>query len=164
MNSNQTFLFFPLHPYAYLPNGLRIHTALGYDYGDLNYYDSSKTPDMVVRDMPESQNNSYPIDILNNIRISNANRIIIGQLNTNSLRNKFHTLKTKIDILVITESYLGDTFPENQFLIDGFSSPYRLDRDSNGGGVIIFVREDLPCRVLKSHNKPDNFDGIVLEK
>ena len=64
-----------------------------------------KTPDMVVRDMPKSQKNSHPIDILNNIRISNANRIIIGQLNINSLRKKFDVLKTiirgQIDILVI---------------------------------------------------------------
>ena len=122
---------------------------------------------MVVRDMPDSQNNSDPIDILNNMRISIANRIIIGQLNINSRINKFDALKTiirgKIDILVITEFKLDDTFPENQFLIGGFSSPYRLDRDSNGGGAIIFVREDLPCRILKSHNKPDHFDGIVLE-
>ena len=69
----------------------------------------------------------------------------------------------KIDILVITESKLDDTFPDNQFLIDGFPLPYRIARDSNGGGILIFVREDLPCRVLKSHVKPDNFDGIVLE-
>ena len=83
--------------------------------------------------MPESKNNSDPIDILNNIHISNANRIIIGQLNINSLRNKFDALKTiikgKIDILVITESKLDDIFPENQFLIDGFLSPYLLGRD-----------------------------------
>ena len=87
-----------------------------YTHGDLNYYDSSKTTGMVVRDMPKSQNNSDPIDILNNIRISNANRII---MNINSLRNKFDALKTiirgKIDILVITESKLNDTFPETNF-------------------------------------------------
>ena len=40
------------------------------------------------KDIPESQKNYDSSDILNNIRISNANRIIIGQLNINSLRNK----------------------------------------------------------------------------
>ena len=110
---------------------------------------------MAEKDIPESQNNYDSSDILNNIRISNPNRIIIGQLNINSLRNKLDALKTiisgKIDILVITESKLDDTLPDNQFLIDGFSLPYRIDRDSNGGEVLIFVREDLPSRVLKSH-------------
>ena len=108
-----------------------------------------------------------PNNILNNIRISNANKLIIGQLNINSLRNKFDALKTiisgKIDILVITESKLDESFPTNQFLIEGFSLPFRRDRDLNGGGVIIFVREDISCRELKLHNTSGNFEGIVLE-
>ena len=70
-------------------------------------------------------------------RISNANRLIIAQLNINPLRNKFDVLKTiisgKIDILVRTESKLDDTFPINQFLIEVLSSPFHLDHDSNGG-------------------------------
>ena len=107
-----------------------------------------------------------PNSILNNIRIRNTNRLIIGQLNINSLRNKIDALRTiimdNLDILVVTESKLDNTFPTNQFLIDGFSTPFRLDRDSRGGGVIIYVREDIPCRELKSH-KCDNFEGIVLE-
>ena len=110
---------------------------------------------------------SDPNNLLNNIRISNANKLIIGQLNINSLRNKFDALKTiisgKIDILVITESKLDESFPTNQFLIYGFSLPFRRYRDLNGGGVIIFVREDISCRELKLHNTPDNFEGIVLE-
>ena len=122
-----------------------------------------KTPDMVTKEASNLLNNSDPNDILKNIRISNANRLIIAQLNINSLRNEFDALKTiiraKIDILVITESKLDDTFPANQFLIEGFSSPFRLDRDPNGGGVIIFVREDIPCRQLKSHNTPENFES-----
>ena len=95
--------------------------------------------------------NYEPNELLNNIRISNVNRLIIGQLNINSLRNKIEALKTiirgKIDILVITETKLDDTFPTNQFSIDGFSMPFRLDREGGGGGgVIIYVREDIPCR------------------
>ena len=30
----------------------------------------------------------------------------------------------------------------------GFSLPYRLDRNCNGGGVMIFVREDIPSKLL----------------
>mgnify|MGYP003709007651 CR=1 FL=1 len=107
---------------------------------------------------------------MNSIRTSNANRLIIGQLNINSLRYKFDALKTiisgKMDILVITETKLDDTFPTNQFLIDGFSLPYRFNRDrrgDKGGGVFSYVREDIPCRELKSHKIPDNFEGIFLE-
>ena len=129
----------------------------------LNEYES-----IISLTMDETVLHNYePNELLNNIRISNANRLIIGQLNINSLRNKFDALKAliigKLDILVITESKLDNTFPINQFLIDGFSVPFRLDRDSRGGGVIIYVREDIPCRELKSHFKPNDFEGIVLE-
>ena len=42
-----------------------------------------------------------------------------------------------LDILIIIETKLDDTFPVSQFHIDGFSKPYRLDGNRNGGGVII---------------------------
>ena len=54
-----------------------------------------------------------------------------------------------IDFLLITESKLDDTFPMGQFRIEGFSRPIRLDRNRNGGGLILFTRDDLTCRELK---------------
>ena len=36
-----------------------------------------------------------------------------------------------------------------QFQIEGFSRPIRLDRNRNGGGLIVFTRDDLTCRELK---------------
>ena len=59
------------------------------------------------------------------LRIRNPNKIIIGNLNINSLPNKFEQLKDivmqHIDILVLTETKLDDTFPTAQFLVNGFS-------------------------------------------
>ena len=63
----------------------------------------------------------------------------------------------------MTETKLDETFPKSQFLIDGYSLPFRQDRNSNGGGVIICVREDIPCKMLSKHNTPDDFEGIFLE-
>ena len=61
------------------------------------------------------------------LRIRNPNKIIIGNLNINSLPNKFEQLKDivmqHIDILVLTETKLDDTFPTAQFLVNGFSEP-----------------------------------------
>ena len=88
-----------------------------------------------------------PFSTLKNIRVSNVSRLIIGQLIINSLRNKFEALKSitvgNIDILVITESKLDHSFPMNQFLMDGYSPPFRLDCDSTGGGIIIYVRDHV---------------------
>ena len=56
----------------------------------------------------------------------------------NSIRNKFEFLamqvKGKIDILMISETKIDESFPKGNFLIEGFSTPYRLDCDSKGGG------------------------------
>ena len=108
-----------------------------------------------------------PSKLLKSIKISNVNRLIIGQLNINSLRNKIEALKSiitgNIDILIITESKLDETFPSPQFWIDGYSPPFRVDRNKNGGGVIIYVREDVPGKELVEHPKPTNFEGIFFE-
>ena len=59
-----------------------------------------------------------------------------------------------VDVLVISETKLDDSFPAGQFKIPGFASPFRLDRNQNGGGIIVFVREDIPVKYLSSENKP----------
>ena len=41
-----------------------------------------------------------------------------------------------IDILMISETKIDESFPLSQFMIDGFSMPYRCDRNSHGGGIL----------------------------
>ena len=76
------------------------------------------------------------------------NRLIIGNLNINSISNKFDQLKLfvqgKVDILIVTETKLDSTFATSQFPIDGYSEPYRFDRNRNGGGVLIYIRHTKP--------------------
>ena len=59
-------------------------------------------------------------DALTEIRIKNPKQLIIAHLNINSLRNKFDQLKIlvqdKIDILLVTENKLDDTFPILSFI------------------------------------------------
>ena len=83
------------------------------------------------------------------VKYERRNRLIIGQLKINSLRNKFESLVQQvtenIDILMVSETKLDNSFPVSQFLIDGYTSPFRLDRDNNGRSVMLFVRENIPC-------------------
>ena len=76
------------------------------------------------------------MNALHEIRIKNANRLINGHLNINSLQNKFEMLeeiiKDKIDIFLIPEIKLYSSFPSGQFVIKGYSTPFRLDRNKNG--------------------------------
>ena len=66
-------------------------------------------------------------EILNDVREKNINRPIIGQLNINSIRNKFHFLESEaskhLDILLISMTKIDESFPSAQFLLGGFSRP-----------------------------------------
>ena len=106
-------------------------------------------------------------DVLRNLRIKNLHKIIIATLNINSIGGKFEQLKTiisgNIDILVVTETKLDDSFPSTQFLIEGYSPPYRRDRNKYGGGILIYIREDIPSKVLLKHTFPSDIEGIFVE-
>ena len=49
------------------------------------------------------------------------------------------------------------------FTIQGYSKPYRFDRNRNGGGVFIYVREDIPGRELKIHDAPKDIESMFIE-
>ena len=112
------------------------------------------------------EQNKYPDIILKNLRMKNTNKIIVGHLNINSIRNKIFMLadivKNNIDILLISETKIDNSFPKSQFLLHGFSEPYRLDRNSNGGGLLLYVRNDIPTR-RPLQLISNNIESIFLE-
>ena len=103
---------------------------------------------------------------LRKVRIENPSRIIFGQININLIRNKFDLLmniiKNEIDILMISETKIDNSFPISQFTMTGYSIPFRLDRTSHGGGILLFVREDIPCKIIKTDCDAD-FQDIFVE-
>ena len=48
-------------------------------------------------------------------------------------------------------------------IINGYKKPYRLDRNRNGGGVMVYVREDIPSKELNKHNFTKNIEGLFIE-
>ena len=70
---------------------------------------------------------------------NSPNKIIVGHLNINSLRNKFEALQYIINInlgiIILSETKLDDSFPLAQFMVKNFGVLYRPDRNSNGGGL-----------------------------
>ena len=118
---------------------------------------TTRIRDSLNRSSEMSINDVFPhcITEIKNLRLRNVNKVIIGNLNINSLPNKFDQLREivlkYVDVLVVTETKLDDTFLTSQFLVTGFSVPYRLDRNRNGGGIMIFIRDDFPSRVLTKH-------------
>ena len=86
--------------------------------------------------------------LLKSLPTSNPDKLVFAHLNINPIRNTFKMLsdqiKGNIDVLLISEIKIDDSFPNGNFLIDGFSMPCRLDRNSNDGRLMLFVREDIP--------------------
>ena len=87
-----------------------------------------------------------PCDTFTNLsqfRIKNVNRLIIGHLNINSISGKFDQLKYLIekiiDVLIFTETKIDACLPNSQFIIDGYSPPFRYDRNRFGGGFLIHI-------------------------
>ena len=88
-----------------------------------------------------------PPEILKRIKLKNRNGLTTGYVNINSKRNKFESLKllTSSTILVVAETKLDCSFTTSQFTMEGFHKPYRYDRNKNGGGLLIHVRDDKKC-------------------
>ena len=83
-------------------------------------------------------------------------------MNINTIRNKFDSLadiiKYNIDILMIPESKVDHSFRDGQFFLDDFGTSFRLDRNRNGGGIMLFIRNDIPAKIVYTDDRPiENF-------
>ena len=73
----------------------------------------------------------------------------MGQLNINNCHSE-----TKID----------SSFPPRQFTIEGYAQPFRKDRDRFGGGLLMYVRDDIPCKQIKlQYNLPPDIESLFVE-
>ena len=62
-----------------------------------------------------------------------------------------------IDVLMISKTKLSDTFPHALHHLKDFSNPYRLDRNSHGGGTLVYSRHDISSDGVKLDQKVENF-------
>ena len=102
---------------------------------------------------------------LKEVRLENLNRIVSAHLNINSLMNKLDALAEEVsgnvDVLVVSETQIDESFPEGQFKIFGFCTSFRLDRDRAGGRSLVYVQENIPAKLLSPEVK--TIEGIFIE-
>ena len=55
---------------------------------------------------------------------------------------------------MVSETKIDDSLLIGNFLIHGFSPLYRLDRDSKGDGIMLYIREHIPSNLLVTDKKP----------
>ena len=63
---------------------------------------------------------------------------------------------------MISSTKIDGSFPVGNFSMVCFSSPYRSDWDSIGGGISLYVREDIPSNLLSIETKP--IEGFYVEQ
>ena len=68
-----------------------------------------------------------------------------------------------IHILLIEETKLDETLPKGSLEIPGFKEPFRKDHDIHGGGIMFFVRGDIPSRELTTVKFRENVEGLFIE-
>ena len=114
----------------------------------------------------EGEDEHDPQSILRQLKNKNADRPVIGQININFLAPKFEPLvsifKENVDLLMVSETKVDDSYPTEQFKIEGYSKPIRMDRNCHGGGIMIFSRDGLPCHKLPSQ-LPSDIECTFLE-
>ena len=103
------------------------------------------------------------MSVLTRLRSNHRQEIIIGHLSINSIRNKFDIMKPMllddIDIFMVTETKLDDSFPASQFNVEGF----RLDRNKNGGDIILHIRSHIIASKLTSFTFPNDTEAFFIE-
>ena len=104
---------------------------------------------------------SSPEEQINVLRLKNPNRLICARLNISSQRNKFDLLaniiKDKINMLMISKLKLDSSCSKGQFHLHGFSELYRLDINGNGGGILVFICEDIPSKRIESQMRIERY-------
>ena len=122
-----------------------------------------------MQESPSSLSKTGALDAksrLKEMKAQLSDKLILGHLNINSIQNKFEALKfiigNNIDILLISETKLDDSFPSAQFLIKGFSAPYRFDRNSKGGGLLFYISEYIPSKILTYSSNCD-IETLLVE-
>ena len=123
-----------------------------------------------------SSGNDQNLEILNDIDLSrlkslkdqNPKNPFLCHLNINSLRHKIvdlgHVLnQIGIEIVAISETKLCSDFPDAQFQVDGYVyPPCRKDRTKHGGGIMVFVKNDLITK-RKQEFESDSVEIVSLE-
>jgi hypothetical protein len=95
--------------------------------------------------------------------------MVLGHLNINSLRNKFFEVyeilsDELIDVFGLSETKLDPSFMSSQFSIPDYTM-HRADRNSHGGGILLYVKSTLPHRCRKDLNCPSDsgLETLVIE-
>ena len=77
--------------------------------------------------------------------------VIFEHLNLSSLQNKFFSISEliegKVDIFLINQSKVDESFTSNQFAMSGYKF-IRRDRNKFGGGIAFYITDQLTSLII----------------
>ena len=126
----------------------------GYNFSD-SFFDSSISSTSTTAES-ETNDQEDECDYLNECReyrLKHLKNCHFAYLNVNSIRYKMKEVQSVIHLLqpvvfTAAETKIDDSFTTAQFHINGYHPPLRRDRNANGGGLLTYVRSDIPCQRL----------------
>ena len=68
-----------------------------------------------------------------------------------------------IDIFMVTETKLDNSFPASQFNVEGFITPFRLNRNKNGGGIILYIRSYIIASKLTNFTFSNDIEAFFVQ-
>ena len=126
------------------------------------------TRELIQDDEDPSRPNgaSNIFDKLIQVRKKHPNKFISSYLNINSLRYKFCSIKELlsrniVDMLIIAETKLDESFPDAQFRVNNYHL-WRNDRNIHGGGLAVYLRSDLASD-RKKNLECNKIESICVE-
>ena len=115
----------------------------------------------------ESGDTRNQIDINNCTKINNKRGLRIAHHNIRSLLPNLDEVKVTVqehsfDVLALNETRLGDTIHDARIDIDDYAV-YRKDRNTRGGGVLIYVNENRLNHKLRRDLMMDQVELVTIE-
>ena len=109
------------------------------------------------------ENMSFPF--LKKITSKHPKNLFFGQLNVNSVRNKFESVQEIVqntfDIFLVCETKIDSSFSNQQLCIPEYRI-FRKDRNARGG-LLFSANQDLNYKALNKYRTRQNLEILVLE-
>lgn len=95
------------------------------------------------------------------------NGLNVCHINAQSLKNKIDELRltfenSLVDVICISESWFDDAIPDSLVSLNGYKL-FRADRKKRGGGVAIYVKMNINCKLVARNEESNKIEFLFIE-
>ncbi len=132
---------------------------LPFNFTDSFFNSSSTSIESLASESDTSVHEANIFHEFNTLRKKHQRNFIVSHININSVQHKFHELSVilrnkLVDCLFVSESKINDSHLSSSFKIDDYTLYRRDNQSDKGGGLMCFVRSDIPSYCEKPDCDP----------